>query len=214
MVQNANTPNIDPMGTRQRRWNPLWWIIAILVVIAIIAVFWPDRETQDITSTQPSAPSTTTPTTPGPDTTAPQPAPAPESDETIGTNAPATDIDILVGTNDLENVQDAEDVLADNEPAPGQRVKIRGEINRVVGAGAFLLDSDGAIGGDEILVIYPPNAPITGTPENGKEAVVEGEVTTLNISQLDPELRAELNEEAIGMYEGQRVILVSSTAAH
>jgi hypothetical protein len=138
--------------------------------------------------------------------------------EPAGERAPTSDLDSSVGTAGevpSESLEDAETIFqGDVESYLGQEVVVRGEVNDVLSPSAFLLDSDGMIGGDEVLVVHPAAA---GEPEPiaaGQEIVVRGTLQRFDLEELRRQTGASLDESMLEAYEGDFVIMASPLPPH
>jgi hypothetical protein len=102
-----------------------------------------------------------------------------------------------------------EDDDLDDHPEPfyGKTVAIRGEVESVLAPQIFMLDSDGAVGQDQVMV-YAPTLDRTLVPNQKIE--VRGSVERLGLADLQRLSRVDLRGAVIGELDAIPIIVAES----
>lgn len=102
-----------------------------------------------------------------------------------------------------------EDDDLDDRPAPfyGKTVIIRGEVESVLAPRIFMIDSDGAVGKDQVMVYAPT---LDRTLVANQKIEVQGSVERLGLAELQRLSRVDLREVAIGELDAIPIIVAES----
>lgn len=198
--------------TQSRFWGWIGAIVAAILVIWGISAIWGDRNEDLSTSVAPppaDVETAETATTPGTmigdnDTTA--------ADETA-TTAPSAGtpagVDFVI-TEESELNENPDRYI-------GSKLAVDGEVNETIGAEnrMFTLDTDGVIGGSEVLVLTKATG--SGPVEKGAQIRVVGTGRRLqqaDLASLETELGYDLDDNLLTGYDQKIVIIAETVAAH
>lgn len=98
----------------------------------------------------------------------------------------------------------------------GKQVAVRAEVDDMVGTRGMVIDQEGAMTGDEILVISrQPLEAVGGAGDDllfdeGKDVFVTGEVVAFNRESMQRELGVVLDPDAYRSWEGKPVIVANT----
>lgn len=121
----------------------------------------------------------------------------------------------VVESNRLQ-AQDAEgnttiDEISDEENvAVGEEVTVRGEVEEFEPGISFVLEEEGFLEGDEVLVINVSGGTVPVLPADDLELQVTGEVGNLIIADIERDYGLVLDPDLYVDYENQPVILAQS----
>lgn len=108
------------------------------------------------------------------------------------------------------------DIIDNTSSYAGKQVAILAEVDDVVGTRGIVVDQEGSVLGDEILVISrQPLEPVGGGSDDilfdeGKDVQISGEVQSFNRINLQNELGIILDEDAFRQWEGKPVIVADT----
>lgn len=104
------------------------------------------------------------------------------------------------------------DVVNNPDQYYGQTISVEGEIDSIVSEQAFILDQQGAVVGDEILVLSAVTTRAEGDMPNpfSDEDRVQVSGTVQQMSDVDPMYTQDLDEETREMY-ADKPVLVAAT---
>jgi hypothetical protein len=119
------------------------------------------------------------------------------------------DVGAAGGRADEEVIIIGEDDDLDDHPESfyGKTVAIRGEVESVLAPQIFMLDSDGAVGQDQVMV-YAPTLDRTLVPNQKIE--VRGSVERLGLADLQRLSRVDLRGAVIGELDAIPIIVAES----
>lgn len=196
----------------------IWgWVGAIVAAVLVIWGISSIRTSSDRTSSVDTTPPANDMATPGtaniPDSAvANNPAIPPSPDMTApgGVVAPGT-------TGTVEYVLN-EDSDFDTNPDKyiGATISVEGEINDVIGeqAHAFTVDTDGAIGGDEVLVLTKAGTMMPVEKGNKIRVVGVGrKLLKSEVTALESELGHGLDNDLLNDFDEKIVIIANSVGA-
>lgn len=102
-----------------------------------------------------------------------------------------------------------EEISEDEDNASGEEVTVRGEVEEVEPGISFVLQEEGFLEGDEVLVINVSEQVITEDAENLKLQIT-GELGTLVLADIERDYGLELDPDLYVDYETKPVILATS----
>lgn len=108
------------------------------------------------------------------------------------------------GNTTIDEVTDGEDVVI------GEEVTVRGEVEEVEPGVSFVLEEEGFLEGDEVLVINVSGDIVPVVPSEDLELQVTGEVGNLVLADIERDYGLVLDPELYVDYENQPVILAQS----
>jgi hypothetical protein len=105
----------------------------------------------------------------------------------------------------------AREITGNVEEYVGQTVSVRGEAERTVGAGSFLLQDDQLFGGREIIIVNATGTPFVIPDEEPTDEVqVTGEVRELVVADLEREYDLDLEPDLYTEYENRPALIAQS----
>jgi hypothetical protein len=105
----------------------------------------------------------------------------------------------------------AGEITGNVEEYVGQTVSVRGEAERTVGAGSFLLQDDQLFGGREIIIVNATGTPFVIPDEEPTDEVqVTGEVRELVVADLEREYDLDLEPDLYTEYENRPALIAQS----
>ena len=184
---------------RERNRSTMGWVIGILAVIGvvwIIAEAFDNDTSNELTDVAPTA----------------------EYDQTTATTGAVVDDDTTVGMEEEDlgeasvdpgviQINEESELTSNTEAYVGKTVQVDGEVNEHIG-GAFTVDIDGLIGGDEVLVI--PSDANAVLPETGTLATAVGTVRMLAADSVDDEFGFAIDSNWFNEYDQRAVVVADS----
>ena len=123
---------------------------------------------------------------------------------------------VYYATLDTNESTSVTDIMNNSDQYVGRTVAVRGEVDDISGSQTMILDEEGEVMGDEVLVISrQPLEPIGGAGDDflfdeGQDIEVAGEVRTFNREELEDELGITLDERTYFDWEGRPVIVATT----
>ena len=193
---------------REKNRSTMGWVIGILAVIGvvwIIAEAFDNDTATELTDVAPTA----------------EYDQAADYDETTATSGVVLDDDnaAVMEEEDLGEasvdpgvlqINEESELTSNTEAYVGKKVQVDGEVNEHIG-GAFTVDIDGIIGGDEVLVI--PNEANAVLPETGTLATAVGTVRMLNAESVDDEFGFAIDSNWFNEYDQRAVVVADSVTS-
>lgn len=140
---------------------------------------------------------------------------APSESYTTPTGKQAEEIDVTIGVQEL-----AEGTVVELLPtvAPlthvNRIVQVRGDVDEILSASAFVLSRNDSTtaDGSEILVIYRSDDVKGAKLEEGRHALVQGELLRFSAANLGPIVGVKDSDEVLKKYEGMPAIITGNLA--
>lgn len=101
-----------------------------------------------------------------------------------------------------EQERSISDIAQNPDQYVNQRVTLRGEVDRIIDDRAFVIDQEGVVFRDELLVVFRSSIPL----QNADHVTVSGIVTRLTV-ELEQELGLFLEEEIQTEFRDKPVLL-------
>jgi hypothetical protein len=105
-----------------------------------------------------------------------------------------------------------EELSEETDSYIGETVSLRGEVNNLVGDGAFLMDEDRVFGGEEILVFNASTQRLVLPEGEGTPVQVTGEVQQFVAANIEQEYGLDIDPELFADYENRPVVIAESVA--
>lgn len=166
-------------------------VIAIIAIIAVVGVLFMNNRTDTAVNV---------------DTTG----------AAVPTTADVREDTLVVPDADTSGTVTVSDILANPDEYANTTVTVEGEIDRVLSPRAFVLDQEGTVAGDEILIITqtpitPPAESADLNPFSETDSVrVTGTVRQLVIAEVEQDFGLDLETEIETEFEDQTMIAASN----
>ncbi len=105
-----------------------------------------------------------------------------------------------------------EELADDTNSYVGEEVTVRADVEEVVDETAFVMESEGFLNNERILVINASSEPFLIPDVGDSQVQVTGEVETFSMATAAEEYNLTLDPDLYGEYESQPVIIASSLA--
>ncbi|VEP12459.1 conserved hypothetical protein [Hyella patelloides LEGE 07179] len=125
---------------------------------------------------------------------------------TIGTTLETSQLRAqeVEGNTNIEEISESEDVTV------GEEVTVRGEVEEVEPGVSFVMEEEGFLEGDRVLVINVSGEELPIAPSDDLELQVTGETGMLVLADVESEYGLDLDPELYVDYENQPVIFAQS----
>ncbi len=111
---------------------------------------------------------------------------------------------------EIEENTTIDEITEDENVVVGEEVTVRGEVEEFEPGVSFVLEEEGFLEGDEVLVINVSAEPVPVLPSDDLELQVTGEVGNLVLADVERDYGLVLDPELYVDYENRPVILAQS----